>query len=52
VDFHPFDVAFDGFLRHLEVFGEAEGVGKFLGADHLMDFQEALVGVAAERRGG
>lgn len=52
VDFHPFDVAFDGFLRHFEVFGQSEGVGKFLGADGLMDFEQALVGVAAERCGG
>ena len=46
--FHPFDVAFDGFLGDFEFFGEAEGVGEGLGSEGLMDFKEAFGGVAAE----
>ena len=45
---HPFDVALDGFAREFEFLGEAKGVGKRLGCDGLVDFEEAFGGVATE----
>jgi hypothetical protein len=42
------DVAFDGFLGDFEFFGEAEGVGKALGSDGLVDAEETFGSVATE----